>query len=172
MTAIEAPALPSPAPPRRRAGIVSRAVADGVDFVIFELLFALTYVGFAFARFLLTSKPFQLPHPPVSVTSTLQFVLLTAYLAWGWASTGRTPGKALLGLRVVTDAGKPLGVARAIGRAALCALVGPILLAWVLVSRRNAGIHDLLLSTAVVYDWRPRTSRTLPAESVEFTRGG
>ena len=159
------PPTTAPSPSRVRAGIISRAVADGVDFVIYELLFALTYLGFAFARFLLTSKPLQLPHPPVSVTSTLQFLLLTAYLAWGWASTGRTPGKALLGLRVVTDDGKPLGVGRAIARAALCALVGPILLTWALVSRRNAGIHDLLLSTAVLYDWRPRTSRMLPAES-------
>ena len=164
-TTVPAIDTPPPSPRRVRAGIISRLTADGVDFVIFELLFALIYVGFAFARFLVTSKPFQLPHPPVSVTSTLQFLLLTAYLAWGWSSTGRTPGKALLGLRVVTDDGKPLGVGRAIARAALCALIGPILLAWALVSRRNAGIHDLLLSTAVLYDWRPRTSRTLPAES-------
>ena len=162
MTAIEVTKTLSASLPRTRAGIVSRVTANGIDFVIFELLFALIYVGFAFARFLLTSKPFDLPHPQVSVTGTLQFLLLIAYLAWGWASTGRTPGKALLGLRVVTDGGKPLSVLRACARATLCALVGPILLAWVVVSRRNAGIHDLLLSTTVVYDWRPRTAGIHP----------
>ena len=161
-TAVAPMALPAPRQ-RTRAGIVSRLGADGIDLVLVEVGFAMVFVGYAFARFLLTKKPFELPHPPIGVTSTLQFLLLTTYLAWGWASTGRTPGKALLGLRVVTDDGKPLTIPRAIARAALCTIVGPILLAWALVSRKNAGIHDLLLSTAVVYDWVPRTSAGSPA---------
>lgn len=156
MMAITAASPTSPARLQRaRAGIVSRVTADGVDFVIFQVLFALMFVGYGFARFLITSKPFALPDPPVGVTSVLQFLLLTAYLAWGWSSTGRTPGKALVGLRVVTADGQPLGVLRSIARAALCVLA-PILLAWALVSRRNAGVHDILLKTAVVYDWLPR----------------
>jgi uncharacterized RDD family membrane protein YckC len=159
VTTAIAPMAPAAPRQRTRAGIVSRLGADGIDFVVVELIFALVFVGFAFARFLLTDNPFELPHPPVGVTSSFQFLLLTAYLAWGWASTGRTPGKAMLGLRVVTDDGKPLGALRSIARAVLCAIVGPILLAWALVSRRNAGVHDLVLSTAVVYDWEPRTSR-------------
>jgi len=157
VTAIAAAASAPVASRRSRAGIVSRVAADGVDFVIVEALFALTYLGYAFGRFVLTSQPFALPHPPVGATSALQFLLLTAYLAWGWTSTGRTPGKALVGLRVVTAKGQPVGVLRATARAALCALVGPVLLAWALVSRRNAGIHDLVLKTAVLYDWRPRS---------------
>ncbi len=158
MTAVAVSASPSRSSPRVRAGIVSRVTADGVDFIIVEVLFALAFLGFAFARFLLTSEPFELPHPPVWFTSAAQFLLLTTYLAWGWGSTGRTPGKALVGLRVVTARGKRLGPLRAIARAALCAAVGPILLAWALVSRRNAGVHDLVLSTAVIYDWRPRSA--------------
>ena len=174
MTTAVVPAAPIAAPRQRtRAGIVSRLGADGVDLVVVEVIFALIFLGYAFARFLLTNKPFELPHPPVGVTSTLQLLLLTTYLAWGWASTGRTPGKALLGLRVVTNEGEPLRIPRSIARAALCAVVGPILLAWALVSRRNAGIHDLLLSTAVVYDWVPRTATRSPADGrLEFTRGG
>jgi len=161
MTTAVAPAALVAPRQRTRAGIVSRLAADGVDLVVVQVIFALIFLGYAFARFLLTNKPFELPHPPIGLTSTLQFLLLTTYLAWGWASTGRTPGKALLGLRVVTDEGKPLSIPRSIARAAMCAIVGPILLAWALVSRRNAGIHDLVLSTAVIYDWQPR-----------FTRGG
>jgi uncharacterized RDD family membrane protein YckC len=172
MTTAVAPALPVAPLQRKRAGIVSRLGADGIDFVVVEVIFAMVFVGFAFARFLLTDKPFELPHPPLGVTSGYQFLLLTAYLAWGWASTGRTPGMALLGLRVLTDDGRPLSIPRSIARAALCAAVGPILLAWALVSRRNAGIHDLLLSTSVIYDWVPRSSRTQVVEANEFTRGG
>ena len=141
----------------RRAGFVSRLAADGVDFVVVQLLFALVLCGIALGRFLLTSEPFELPHPVIGVTTTAEYLLLVAYLAWGWATTGRTPGKALLGLRAVTDQSKRLTLVRATARAALCVFFPPVLL-WSLVSRRNAGVHDLLLSTTVVYDWRPRAS--------------
>ena len=33
---------------------------------------------------------------------------------------------------------------------------------WILVSRRNAGIHDLVCRTAVVYDWRARRAPCRP----------
>ena len=132
--------------------------ADGVDFVIVQLVFALILCGIALARFLFGNQPFSLPRPVIGVTSTAEYLLVIAYLAWGWASTGRTPGKALLGLRVITDHGARLRPTRATARAALCALF-PFFLAWALVSRRNAGVHDLLLSTAVVYDWVPRSAR-------------
>jgi len=152
---VELPALEAPAAPRRRAGFVSRAAADGVDFVIVWLISALVLLGIGLTRYVITSKPFELPRPDLGVTSTAGLILLTAYLAWGWASTGRTPGKALLGLRVVTSNGAGLGVGRATARAAICALF-PIFLVWALVSKKNAAIHDLLLKTAVVYDWEPR----------------
>jgi uncharacterized RDD family membrane protein YckC len=145
----------------RRAGFVSRASADGIDFVIVGLVFALVLVGIALTRFLVTSHPFELPRPSLGISSTAEYLLLAAYLAWGWASTGRTPGKALLGLRVITTHGERLTPARATARAAVCSLF-PVVLAWVLVSRRNAGIHDLLLRTTVVYDWRPRAKEFTP----------
>ena len=158
---VAGPVVPSPAQPGslRRAGFVSRLAANAIDLVVFELLFALALVGYGFARFLLTSHPFDVPDPGVVLTGAVHFVLLTAYLAWGWTSTGRTPGKAAVGLRVVTGRGQPLRLGRALARAAMCALF-PLVLAWALVSRRNAGVHDLLLGTAVVYDWRPRRAST------------
>ena len=139
----------------RRAGFVSRASADGIDFVIVGLIFTLILFGVALTKYLVGNSPFELPRPALGISSTAQYLLFTAYLAWGWASTGRTPGKALLGLRVVTAHGDPLRPSRALARAALCALL-PIFLLWVLVSRKNAGVHDLLLKTTVIYDWRPR----------------
>ena len=158
MTTVALPVADLEVRPLRRAGFVSRSVADVVDFAIVWLLSAFALVGIALGRYLVTSKPFEVPRPNLGVTSTAEFLLLTAYLAWGWASTGRTPGKALLGLRVVTNHGGPLSVGRATARAAICVLF-PIFLVWALVSRRDAGIHDLLLSTAVVYDWEPRAVR-------------
>jgi uncharacterized RDD family membrane protein YckC len=157
MTALAIAPIQEKQAPLRRAGLVSRATADVIDFVVVGLVFALVLLGIALARYLLGNGPFELPRPNIGVSSTAEYLLLVVYLAWGWASTGRTPGKALLGLRVVTARGERLHPSRAIARAVICALF-PIFLAWVLVSRKNAGIHDLLLGTTVVYDWRPRTA--------------
>jgi uncharacterized RDD family membrane protein YckC len=57
-----------------------------------------------------------------------------------------------MGLRVVTARGEALTPRRAFLRAALCTTV-PAVLLWVVVSRKNLGAHDVLLRTAVVYDW-------------------
>ncbi len=75
------------------------------------------------------------------------------YLTAGWAGTDRTVGKSVMGLRVVTNRGQPLRPRRAFLRALICATLGAIALAWVVVSRRRAGIHDIVVRTTVVYDW-------------------
>jgi uncharacterized RDD family membrane protein YckC len=41
-----------------------------------------------------------------------------------------------------------------LARALLC-VVFPVGLLWVVVSRRNRAVHDIALSTAVIYDWKP-----------------
>jgi uncharacterized RDD family membrane protein YckC len=74
------------------------------------------------------------------------------YLTFGWATTGRTLGKQLAGLRAVNRGGGRLPYPRALLRAVLCVLF-PVGLLWVLVSRRNYAVHDLLVRSAVVYDW-------------------
>ncbi len=60
---------------------------------------------------------------------------------------GRTVGKSFMGLRVVTNSGQPLRPRRAFFRALICATLGAIALAWVIVSRRRAGIHDVIVQT-------------------------
>jgi uncharacterized RDD family membrane protein YckC len=79
-------------------------------------------------------------------------VVLTAYLAVGWVSTGQTFGGRLLGLRVVDRHGRRLGPGLALARSVLCVLF-PILLFWVVLSRENRSVQDILLRTSVVYDW-------------------
>lgn len=139
----------------RRAGFVSRVLADLVDLLVVQGSLLGALVGYAIVRYLLFGGSLTFPRPPLGITSGVDWIVLTTYLGVGWATTGRTAGKVLLGLRVVTATGRSIGARRAIARAALCAAVGPVLLAWVLVSRRNAGIHDLILRTAVLYAWGP-----------------
>jgi uncharacterized RDD family membrane protein YckC len=89
---------------------------------------------------------------------TLGWILLVAYLTIGWANTGRTVGKNVFGLRVVSSRDEGLPLWRSFVRASLCALF-PIGLFWSAVSRRNESIQDLIVRTTVVYDWGPKLPR-------------
>ena len=41
----------------------------------------------------------------------------------------------------------------------MCVAFYPFVMWTVLFSRRNAGIHDMICKTAVVYDWIPETAK-------------
>jgi uncharacterized RDD family membrane protein YckC len=64
---------------------------------------------------------------------------------------GGTWGDRVLALRVTDADGRRLRWRRSAMRAVLCT-VFPVGLAWVLVSRENRSVQDLILGTAVVYD--------------------
>ena len=146
---------------RHRAGFVSRVAADAVDLgVIWAIgLAALLFAGVV--RYLLTGPPLRTPALPSWLSAAAGTIIAVGYLASGWASTGRTVGKQVAGLRVLDRAGRRLPLRRALLRAALCVLF-PAGLLWVLVSRSNASVQDLLVGTAVVYDWSYRSPDESP----------
>ena len=142
----------------QRAGVVSRFIADAIDLLLIVAAVVGVYFAISAARFLLHPRQFAWPEVSALHLGALGWILLIAYLTIGWANTGRTWGKSVLGLRVVSsrDAGLPLW--RAFVRASLCALF-PIGLFWSAVSSRNESVQDLILRTTVVYDWGPRLPR-------------
>jgi uncharacterized RDD family membrane protein YckC len=140
----------------RRAGIITRLLACAIDVGVAFVLYTALLYGYAVIRYLLTSKPLELPTPDTWVRIVVAGGVAFAYLVTAWASTGRTVGDQVLGLAVVTDHGGPLSPRRAAGRALVCMVIGGPSMVWVLVSRKNAAIHDLMCRTAVVYDWRGR----------------
>ncbi|MCM2256655.1 MAG: RDD family protein [Vicinamibacteria bacterium] len=75
------------------------------------------------------------------------------YAAWFTGSTGQTPGKMLVGVRVVDRSGAPLGVARALARAVLgafgTALVGAGLWPMLFDPARRA-LHDRAVQARVI----------------------
>ncbi len=137
----------------QRAGIVSRGISVGLDWVIVELIFVGGLLTWGLIASLWTGKSFNLPSPSIGTTGGLSWLLLVVYLSVCWTGSGRTVGQLALGLRTVTDPAGPLRAGRALGRALLCATVGPVLLLWIIPSRKNAAIQDLACRTAVVYDW-------------------
>jgi uncharacterized RDD family membrane protein YckC len=144
-----------------RAGFVSRLAADAVDLgVVWAIgLAALLFAGVV--RFLLTGPPLRTPVLPSWLSAAAGAVIAVCYLASGWASTGRTVGKQVAGLRGLDRAGRRLPLRRALLRATLCVLF-PAGLLWVLISRRNASVQDLIVGTAVIYDWSYRSPEESP----------
>jgi uncharacterized RDD family membrane protein YckC len=140
------------------AGPVSRAAAAFVDGF---LIFALFTVGAAGVNLL--------------VTAVFGVSLAEDSRGWAWILSlaiwalvysmvcltvaGKTPGKALTGLRVVSKDGSVLPVRRAIGRT----LAFPLSLIFfgigflgIIFGREHKALHDVIAKTAVVYDWGTR----------------
>lgn len=151
------------APPRQgeAAGIVTRGLAATVDVVLVGLGVAAVYLGWIGLLFLGSPTGFSWPTVPWGLLLLIGMALAFCYLTAGWATTGRTYGAALLGLRVLSRSGHHLHWAGAAARAALCTLV-PLGLAWVAVSRRRRSLQDIVLGTRVVYDW---SHSTAPSQS-------
>ena len=139
-------------PPVRRP--IPRFIADAIDFFVVIAALISVYLGYSVFRFLLHPRRFTWPQASSLYLGTLGWILLILYLTVAWANTGRTFGKRVLGLRVVTGAEERLPLWQAFVRAALCALF-PIGLFWSAVSGRKASVQDLIVRTHVVYDWRP-----------------
>ncbi len=90
---------------------------------------------------------------------TLTVLVLVGYpVIWETLTRGRTPGKALLGLRVVRDDGGPVRFRQALVRALLAVFVDLWLTAGVvgvvvsLLSQRGRRVGDILAGTFVVRD--------------------
>jgi len=142
----------------QRAGFVSQAVAAALDAAwIFIIDFAVL-AAYGFARFLLTDKAYEMPQPGPVGNAILIFVIGVILLWSAWSGSGRAPGMALVGLRVVSRDGRSLSSHRAFWRAVLGVATLGLGVVWVLVSKKNKSIYDLLCGSAVIYEWRPHPS--------------
>jgi uncharacterized RDD family membrane protein YckC len=153
-----------------RAGFASRIVADAVDLGVIWLLGLSALLGGGVVKYLLTGPPFSLPVLPNWLDAGTGGAIAVVYLGLSWATTGRSVGKQVAGLRVVGRDGRRMTLWRSFARATLYVLF-PAGLLWILASRRNASVQDLVLGTAVLYDWayhpaEAGTSRAL-GEGVE-----
>jgi uncharacterized RDD family membrane protein YckC len=110
------------------------------------------YAAVATLRFLWNSRTFTFPDPGFGLLVIAGGVVMTLYLTACWTASGRTYGDHLLGLRVVGGRGRPLRPVGALLRALLC-VVFPLGLFWIVISRDNRSVQDVLLRSSVVYDW-------------------
>jgi len=140
------------------SGAVSRAVAALLDLLFIFVSYTLGVAGVNLLLSIFTDKSLNTNSSAPRATIAL--------LAWAFVYTfgflvitGRTPGKAIVGMRVVEKDGGPLHAGRAFVRVLLMplslALAGLGLL-WIIFQRHHRALHDLIAGTAVVYDWGER----------------
>ncbi|GAA1526294.1 RDD family protein [Nocardioides humi] len=152
------------------AGPVSRAAAVAIDVGV---VLASYSIGVALAGFLLDAIL------DVSLEEGTGAVASIALLAWGavyvvvsTAVSGRTVGKAVVGLKVVSRHGRPVGPGACLVRTLVLPLstsffgVGALL---VVLRRDHRALHDLIARTAVVYDWGDRPAQ-LPGPLTAYLR--
>ena len=135
-----------------RAGIVTRTVANIVDSLVAATIVLSAYLGWAALLFLLSPTTFSFP-PIRWLVALIATGTVLAFIFWvSWATTGRTFGGHLMGLRVVNFRGRKLHWTGALIRAAFC-VVFPIGLFWAVVSSQNRSVQDTVMRTSVIYDW-------------------
>ena len=149
------------------AGFFSRFVAFIVDLVIISLgiFLFIAVINLITSFFNLSAFFAQVFGEDSSLVNTLeQVVILTtafsgllfsfAYFMFFWVMVGFTPGKALLGLRIVRENTEPITWRRAFLRmvgywvSAIPFFLGYV---WILFDEHRQGWHDKLADTYVVY---------------------
>ncbi len=135
-----------------RAGFVSRILAYVIDVVVLFVLGFLILCFVALVRWVVTSADFHIDRPEGWLSVVLSFLFATLYFEYLWSATGRSLGEQFFGLRTLRSDGARLRGWLALLRGALWTAF-PIGLLWIVVSKRNAAVQDLICDTAVIYDW-------------------
>jgi uncharacterized RDD family membrane protein YckC len=141
------------------AGPLARTTALVVDTVALVFLFGAATALASWTAELLLRRGGNGMEPPWSTAVFVAWAL--TYHVAPLAITGRTPGKALVGLRVVRRDGEPLRLRQAVVRV----LVLPVSLALLGIGfvgaafgRERRTLHDLAAGSVVVTDWGDRAA--------------
>ena len=149
------------------AGLGSRAAAAMTDVVLISLLL----VPLQIAADQLGLKTVLGRWASALIYLLLSFALFAYYILFEGLNRGRTPGKILLGIRVVMDTGRPITLAAAALRnlvraAEYAALLLPAALT-MLLHRSNKRLGDLAAGTIVVRDHATEWGLAPPARAGE-----
>jgi uncharacterized RDD family membrane protein YckC len=139
----------------QRAGFVSQALGVVLDAGVVVGLYFGVLVAYGFLRFLVTGDQFDMPQPGPFLNFDLVVVISVLLLWSSWSGSGRAPGMAVIGLRVVGRDGGRLSSRRAFWRAVLSTVTLGLGVVVVLFSKRNKSLYDMLCGSSVVYAWRP-----------------
>ena len=143
------------------AGSVSRFAAYSIDLVVSTAVFVLVLAAISWGVRVVTGHDVSWNRSNVVVA--IIFVLWQfLYFGYCWAVSGRTPGMALLGIRVVRADGAILPPKQGVLRALvfpLSFLLFGLGFIGILVQHEHRALHDLIAGSAVVYSWDARAAQ-------------
>ena len=135
-----------PAPGIEFAGFGARLVAYIIDTVVILILAIGLGIIAGLAVFVM---------PLLSILPILAILIVPlVYFPYFWQKSGQTPGKRMMGIKVVRDSdGGPLTWGMAIIRLVgywVSGLVFYLGYIWIFIDKRKRGWHDLIASTVVI----------------------
>ncbi|HEY1278404.1 MAG TPA: RDD family protein [Acidimicrobiales bacterium] len=143
------------------AGVVTRVSAFVIDVVVSVGLFLLFLLLFRVGWEYITNHTITWgDHRIITIAWFALWAIV--YFAHPWATSGRSLGMAIVGLRVVRADGTPVSFGRAVVRIVTLPLsliflgIGFLIM---LVQPERRALHDLIAGTAVVYSWDARAAR-------------
>jgi uncharacterized RDD family membrane protein YckC len=143
------------------AGFASRFAAFAADVAVSVGVFMLALAAISWAAKVLTGTDITWNRGDTWVV-TAYAVWGFVYFAYSWASSGRTAGMALFGVRVVRDDGTDASGRRAVVRTLALPLSFLFLglgFVGILLGDRRRALHDVIAGTAVIYSWDARAAR-------------
>jgi uncharacterized RDD family membrane protein YckC len=140
--------------PTDAAGLVSRALALGIDAAVINIGFFAASALIALAASVFLADPEGVSTPALALGTGTWLAVGSAYLLVFWSLAGQTPGMRFAAIRIVTDGESRLGFWRSVRR-----LIGLVLATiplglgfiGVLLGERRRGLPDVFASTEVLY---------------------
>jgi uncharacterized RDD family membrane protein YckC len=144
------------------AGPATRAAAFIVDWVLAAGIFIVAVAAGIYLLNLVTNADLRRADAPAWVWTTALVAWLAVYFGYCWAMSGKTPGAAVLGVRIVRRDGSAIDPRHALIRV-LTFPLGFLTLGLgflgIALGREHRALYDVIADTTVVYDWRARTAR-------------
>jgi uncharacterized RDD family membrane protein YckC len=143
------------------SGFASRFAAFAVDVGVSLGVFLLALAAISFTARVLTGKDITWNKGDIWVVLAYA-VWAFAYFAYSWATSGRTAGMAMFGVRVVREDGTAASGRRAVVRTLAFPLSFLLLglgFVGILVGGQRRALHDVIAGTAVIYSWDARAAR-------------
>jgi uncharacterized RDD family membrane protein YckC len=151
------------------AGFVSRLVAFTIDALILAAVFAINLaIGELLCQtFNVGSTTLRLIHLG---TAVLNFIVYVAYYMTFWTLSGQTPGKFIMGLRVVATDGSAVRPGYASRRLIAYWLSVPLFWGFLvtLIDDRRQDFPDKFARTFVIYSWPVPDDISRPRPVVDF----